>query len=760
MTSSCKNILWPNSQGLLAVILSFLLTLPSVQAEPLPPSFSHQSGFYSEEFELALNHDDKRVTIFYTLDSSMPDPKNLSGTAWSYKNHYQKKPLPPRDNFLYSTYQTHIYTSPIQIQDRSTEPNRIASFATTHDEFPDYLPGPRKIDSVYNTFVTKLNKRIMKLNHLLRQIINHCQKIIGSKERIPTTYLFIRPLNYQLYHSDSQPSLIKGVTVRAMAVNQDGKQSKVATQTYLPSTALNSTLPVLALTVPEKDLFSYEDGVFVPGQDVDRSMLNRLENPKGKSSLEYNWNRKPIRIAAELEELSKGLGPHSVHISVHGGHSRSFPIKSIRLYPAGNQTHNLFEEVEPWENRRINLRNAGNAWETSYLHDAAAHEITRGLAFGTQRYAPALVFINGEYYGLLNARDRKDSRYVKKAYDLPKRKTDLLKVDYSTKASEPATAQSGSTTAYRQLLAALKPASLQNSAIHEPASHIDLTSMVDYFAASIFLARTDWPGNNQAFWRYKGKPEPSKPASDGRWRWLLYDADHSLKDASHSTLSLIVEAQPNDKASSSSSTDVIRSLLNLAEVRRHFIVRFSDLLNTTFAPERTAAIIRQLEQGIEKEMPRHIERWHTPISMNHWRASIDNMVTFVMQRPAIQRQHLQEVFSLEDSYQLTVNVSGRATGTVKVNTLHLGLTDDELEKPVAASDRSILMESVLSFPWEGQYFQKLPLRLEAVPRPGYRFHHWQLNGTEKTDQNLLRAPVLSLAPEGDLNVMAVFEPLP
>src|SRR5690625_8019167 len=84
-------------------------------------------------------------------------------------------------------------------------------------------------------------------------------------------------------------------------------------------------------------------------------------------------------------------------------------------------------------------------------------------------------------------------------------------------------------------------------------------------------------------------------------------------------------------------------------------------------------------------------------------------------RPVIQRQHLQEFFELGDLYTLSLHLlvqgedghtePANKAAVIKLNTLTLGVSDDELEKPVAASARATNMEKYLALPWSGEYFE-------------------------------------------------------
>ncbi len=156
-------------------------------------------------------------------------------------------------------------------------------------------------------------------------------------------------------------------------------------------------------------------------------------------------------------------------------------------------------------------------------------------------------------------------------------------------------------------------------------------------------------------------------------------------------------------------------------------------------------------------MPRHIERWQAPASMQKWRAHVAKMVTFAKERPAIQRHQLREYFDLKNSYTVRVSVNDERAGTVKLNTLHLGLADNELTKPVAASASATHMTAALAFPWQGEYFQDLPISLEAVPKPGYQFSHWEVSGRDRLEPIEYRNQRLGLRPQKNLSIYAVFQ---
>src|SRR5690606_32669211 len=52
--------------------------------------------------------------------------------------------------------------------------------------------------------------------------------------------------------------------------------------------------------------------------------------------------------------------------------------------------------------------------------------------------------------------------------------------------------------------------------------YMDFDSFIDHHVANLFFANTDWPGNNQKFWR-ASIGIPGQPADP--WKWFVNDMD-------------------------------------------------------------------------------------------------------------------------------------------------------------------------------------------------------------------------------------------
>lgn len=652
-----------------------------------PPAFSHQAGFYTAPFNLTLTSASPGAQIIYTLDGSVPDPANLAGRTYRYKNQYPQNPGDPFGGFLTDTFRTWPYSAPLAISDRSTAPDKLTRKSSTFDLTPTYMP---------------------------------------------------------------QQPVFKGVVVRARAIKPGALPSEVSTSTYFvtPQGRSRYSLPVVALTIPEDGLFDYDDGLYTAGADFDAWRTAYPQEPATAGS-DANWHRQgdaaEYRAHFELIEPGSAAAALSQDIGfrIHGNATRVLRMKSVRLYArssygASTFAYPIFPDQPYSAYYRLILRNSGSDFGQTMFRDAAIQAIMAPLGIDTQAYRPAVVFVNGEYWGIHNIRERYDKYYLAQVYGVDPENIDLLE-DYGV-------VEEGDAAHYRALIRYINSNGAAGQAQYDYIeTQMDVDNFADYQIAEIFARNTDWPGNNIAFWRLKTDAyQPGAPyGHDGRWRWLLFDTDFGFgQDGgptayTHDTLAFATQTGGTTWPNPDWSTLLLRSLLANPTFREHFISRFADLLNTAFLPERTVSIIRAMEQALEPEMAEHVGRWRAPDSISAWHGQVAVMVEFANQRPAYQRQHIRDKFGITGDFSLTLDVSDPAQGYVRVNTIDLLSSTPGV--PAAP------------YPWTGIYFKGIPVELQAVARPGYRFVRWEGLPPETPAQT---AQTFT----GDTTLTAVFEP--
>lgn len=656
---------------------------------PEPPVFSVTSGFFSEEFTLTLTHPHPEATIIYTLDGSNPMAENILGISYEYKNQYPQDAGQEFGPLLTNSYTSSIYSDPLIIIDRSSEPNKLSNISSTWHYSPDYLPS--------------------------------------------------KPIK-------------KASVIRAIAI-VDGVSSEIESQTYFVSDnrAFESHLPIASISLSEDALFDYYDGIYVAGKDFDNWRENNAQGvTNGHRPANYRRSGDETEKSACFQYFVGGqeVLNQNVGLSLHGAFSRSAQNKTFRLYARSEyDSDNSFDYPffglgNSGSFKRLLLRNsgndAGNVWignalvptisPAVYFRDAFIQKMVSHLRFDTQDYVPVITYVNGEYWGLLNLRERYDRHYLERRYGIDENDLDYLDGNASVKE--------GSNAHYLRMRDFI---SNNNLAIDENYQYVktlmDTDNFMDYQISQIYARNTDWPGNNIDYFRKKTDQYlPDAPyGQDGRWRWLMYDTDHGFgwsggNSFTHNTLN----GASNDN---SWAKIILRKLLENPEFRNGFINRYADLLNSAFLPERLLDLISEMATRIADEIPLHRERWNT---LHNWEEHVDLMSEFAERRPDYARAHIVSRFNLSGTYKATLSVSDADHGYIRINTIDIS----EKTPGIPAN----------SYPWTGIYFKQIPISVSAIPNPGYKFSHW-------SGVNTSSDAVIGLTPDNDFTLQAHFVPI-
>ena len=483
---------------------------------------------------------------------------------------------------------------------------------------------------------------------------------------------------------------------------------------FVGSVPNSHTLRVVSFITDNDNLFSDSKGLFVPGNVY---KANGFGSSVGKPNANYfqsgdMWERPAHFELFETNHAAAVSCP--LGIRMHGGFSRAWAQKTLRCclraeYGQKNINYPLFPDDSYTKYKRFLLRNSGNDWCYTGFRDAVAQRIFRPfLTSDTQGYVPAIVYINGEYWGILNLRHHYSKHFFERKYGVDSENIDYLKYN----ASGGLETAEGDQVAYNELIAFLNSHPLSDAANYADfCTRVDVASLIDDYILHVFLAVTDWPTNNQGIWRERVAYTPEAAAPhDGRWRWVAYDTD------SGTSLPVISNSLTIDSLSSSyaKKNPIFKACCESPIFITNFVNRTADLLNTALVPARAQAVIDEAAATVADEMPRHIARWTQQKSMTEWNNQVKIFRDFFSKRIPNLKQYLNNRFTTGTTYPLTVNLSGG--GTVCVNSLSSAGTK----------------ETALVLPWQGDYFANYAVTLRAEPKPGWEFVRWELAGRTVT----------------------------
>ncbi|MET0401488.1 MAG: CotH kinase family protein [Cystobacter sp.] len=412
-------------------------------------------------------------------------------------------------------------------------------------------------------------------------------------------------------------------------------------QTYLPGTS-SPALPVLSLVTDAGHFFDPLLGIYVPGRVHEEEpdwtdhwgTGNYMRDGK-------EWER-PVHVEWFEASGRRALAQHA-GVRIHGGGSAALPQKSLRLYAKDDYgpatfAASVFPQSPLREFKRLIVRSSGQDSLASKLKDCALQGLLLETTLDVQACVPTVMFLNGEYWGLHELRERYDEYYLAGHHDLDRKKVVILQGDGALDVGSP-----GDEAPYAELLAFVRGHDL---ALAEHSAHVaarmDVDNFIDYTIAEIYLGNHDWPHNNVKLWRYPAPAGADTPSmKDGRWRWLLYDLDYAFSGSPDvNSLRRMLE----DETLDGTLALLLRELLKAPGFKARFVARFLWHLENTFTPERVLARIEDVAGELAPEMPAHVARWGHPASVEEWGAQVQVLRDWAVLRPGYMRQFLEEAF--------------------------------------------------------------------------------------------------------------------
>jgi len=504
-----------------------------------------------------------------------------------------------------------------------------------------------------------------------------------------------------LYTEALELSKTSIIRARAFSLDPMVLPSEIITNTYILNYV--PALPVISIATEPGNLWDWNHGIYVMGPNADSVY------PYLGANFWQDWE---VPAHFEFFETDGKLAfKQDAGLSINGGSvSRTRPQQSFRItarnrYGRKDLDHRIFEEKTIDKFKCLVLRNSSGDFNKTHFRDGSLHKLMlkNKLDIDLLCYRPAVIYLNGEYWGILNIRERFSKYYLQENYHVDPDNVDLLEED--------STVIEGDFKEFNAMYDFVTQHDMgmaQNYAIAD--SLIDLPSFCDYFIAETFLSNIDWPYNNIKYWRVR--------AAGSKWRYLLMDLDISLGNYGWAPAGMDVLGRIlgpfGDKCK---HVQIFRSLLMNKTFREYFINRYADLVNTVFSTETMLNHITGVKAVLEADMPRHFEKWGS--DMAAWNIEINKVVVpYIEARPAYALQFVQDTFHLVKEVSISLDVWPPGAGSVKINTIQ-----------------------PWPLPWTGTYFDGVPVQLTAMPNPGFRFVQWQASApgikeSERITQNL------------------------
>jgi len=321
-----------------------------------------------------------------------------------------------------------------------------------------------------------------------------------------------------------------------------------------------------------------------------------------------------------------------VELELKGRFSVRFPLKSLGVKfddKYDNRDRSLINPVTVLPHhsidkiKAIRLRNSGNDFEKTMLKDLSITElaINAGLNIDLTYGEPVLVYINEEFYGLMNLRTEANTNGMAGLNKADKSDVTLAKI-----TTQELIKKDGDFNRIDALLYAI-----EDENIAYLKSEIDLSNFIDYMIFQSYIGNTDWPHNNVRFYAI----------NDGKFRFVLFDLDNASRlKIGRSPLKMI-----DNFLSSNLLSDLFMLLYedeNDDAFQIRFLERYKEILQSgNISSTKMEEIVDENSKRIEVEIEHQIAKYDAPRTMLEWQIELDKMMILFRERESAVREHME-----------------------------------------------------------------------------------------------------------------------
>jgi len=391
----------------------------------------------------------------------------------------------------------------------------------------------------------------------------------------------------------TQPIKITQTKVIRAKLFCDGWLSPVSTaQSYIfhPRTM---TVPIFSVQTNDKYLNDAEIGLFA-------------NNKSKEDKKTHDW-RRPVNIEMFTSEGQESAFNQLSETRIQGGQSRANALKSMVFYankrfdPDHKRfSYEFFPDQKPGitEFKSFSLRDGGNDFGDLYFRDLIIQRTMAGhVDMDWQAGHTAVLYINGEYMGMLNIRERSNEDNIYSNYD-GLEELDMVEIEDEHVNGEHLfheELKEGTADFYE----AFKTFYSQTG--HTKAEYeewIDVSEYLNVMVMNLFYGNVDFPGNNCVLWRPNEEAKVDLPK---RFRVIVKDTDFGLglygRKSDFNTIDLLYNPSKypdSNWAFSEPATKLIKNMLADKELRDLFIdkccVFMGDFMNAQGTGETIDAI--------------------------------------------------------------------------------------------------------------------------------------------------------------------------
>ena len=371
------------------------------------------------------------------------------------------------------------------------------------------------------------------------------------------------------------------------------------------------TIPVFSVLTNDKYLNDTKIGLFANN--------NSKEDKKT-----HDW-RRPVNIEFFPVEGEESAFNQLSETRIQGGQSRGNALKSMVFYankrfdPDHKQfQYEFFPDQKPGVTKfkSFSLRDGGNDFSDLYFRDLIIQRtMAKNVDLDWQAGHSAVLYINGEYMGMLNIRERSNEDNIYSNYD-GLEDLDLIEISHEKINNIDQFEEEfkeGDADFYNNFKA------FYSEKGHTKAEYeewLDVSEYLNVMVMNLFYGNIDFPGNNLVFWRPNN--DDTKSGLPKRFRVIVKDTDFGLglygRQNDYNTIKLLYNPSSDSGSAwafSEPATRLIKNMLENEELKNMFIDKCCVFMGDFMNGNGTGEIIDLIKAEAMDEFVAHRAKYYT-----------------------------------------------------------------------------------------------------------------------------------------------------
>ncbi|MFA9389687.1 MAG: lamin tail domain-containing protein [Prolixibacteraceae bacterium] len=475
-------------------------------------------------------------------------------------------------------------------------------------------------------------------------------------------------------------NIAKNTVVRARIFKTGQVMGPIATNSYFID--LNkelSDLPIVSISSDPENFWDPVKGIYVVHDtkpDWEIPVNIELFESDGRDLAAFN-----------LPAGVKSTGLYSWQLP-----EKMLGVSFRKEYGAGKLDYQLIFDKARKVFDTFSIRASGSDWAGTLFADGLSQTAAvYNTNLDISGFRPCVVYINGEYMGIHNLREKVDEDYIVGNYGLEAGTFDMIEeVDGGINV------EAGDDIANTYFTSLISKDLTNQSNYDAVANEMEIEEFTEMVCAEVYTGNSSI-GHNLMKW---------KPKDSGKWRWILMDFDRGFSGVNNELISFYLKE----------SGWPFGDLMDNADYKKYFGLKLADLLFTTFNSDRMLAEIDDHANLIEADIPNHVKRWegtsgtgnYSSIkaisSVNAWLSKVESFKTFAQARPDVILDDLTN-YGFQSPVALSITTTPEKAGLLTLNGMKIPVDD-----------------------CNGAYPKGEELKLSAEAKAGYQFMGWQTNG--------------------------------